>query len=62
MQAAQALSRPERIAIDLALTRELIAKIDGERGVTDNPLMAAPEEAEAANGHAGGMAFRVLRI
>ena len=35
------LWKPERVAADLKLSRQLIEKFDQEKGITSNPLIAA---------------------
>lgn len=35
------LWKPERIAADLKLSRQLIEKLDKEKGIISNPLIAA---------------------
>ncbi|DBB12129.1 TPA: hypothetical protein ACH3X3_006240 [Trebouxia sp. C0006] len=37
------LWKPERVAADLKLSRQLIEKLDQEKGITSNPLIAADE-------------------
>lgn len=37
------LWKPERVAADLKLSRQLIEKLDKEKGITSNPLIAADE-------------------
>lgn len=37
------LWKPERVAADLKLSRQLIEKLDEEKGITSNPLIAADQ-------------------
>ena len=37
------LWKPERVAADLKLSRQLIEKLDEEKGITSNPLVAADQ-------------------
>ena len=37
------LWKPERVAADLKLSRQLIKKLDKEKGIASNPLIAADE-------------------
>lgn len=37
------LWKPERVAADLKFSRQLIEKLDQEKGITSNPLIAADE-------------------
>ena len=37
------LWKPERVAADLKLSRQLIEKLDQEKGIISNPLIAADE-------------------
>lgn len=43
------LWKPERVAADLKLSRQLIEKLDEEKGIVSNPLIAADQ----LNGTAG---------
>ena len=44
------LWKPERIAADLKLSRQLIEKLDKEKGILSNPLIAADKLEEAPAG------------
>lgn len=44
------LWKPERVAADLKLSRQLIEKLDEEKGITSNPLIAADKLNGASTG------------
>lgn len=44
------LWKPERVAIDLKLSRQLIEKLDKEKGIVSNPLIAADKLERAPAG------------
>ena len=44
------LWKPERVAADLKLSRQLIKKLDKEKGIASNPLIAADELEAATTG------------
>ena len=44
------LWKPERVAADLKLSRQLIEKLDEEKGIASNPLIAADQLAGPSTG------------
>ena len=48
------LWKPDRVAVDLKLSRQLIEKLDEEKGITSNPLIAADQ----LNGTSTGWCLR----
>lgn len=44
--------QPQRVASDLRLAKELAAKLDTEKGISENPLLASGDATQQANGAA----------
>ena len=54
------LWKPERVAADLKLSRQLIEKLDKEKGIASNPLIAADQLNGAPSGTSLHFSFSLI--